>query len=484
MRWASKLVGRLVDRVGGRPRLLVVAALASVLGLDGADKGAIGAMAGPLQNALGLSRTDTGLLLTTSLAFGALTTLAFGWLVDRVNRTRLLAWMIVIWGVSTLLSATATSLVYLLVSRLLLAGVAGGATPAVASLMGDYFPEGERGTIYGYVLAGELAGTGVGFLLAGELASWSWRAGFVALTVPAFLVAWWMHRLPEPARGGSSRLSRGRTHFGARETGEEDRPELREVQALARRARVKPREQLLFDETPRNRSLWWAVLYVARIPSNALLIVASALGYFFFSSLRTFGVQYLHLWFGVSHAWATALLAVMGVGGVFGVLISGRFADTQIRRGRLASRVVVAEVAFLLACALLVPSLLVTVLWVGILLLTASAFALGATNPPIDAARLDIMHPDLWGRAESVRTVLRKAGEAIAPLTVGFIADHFFGGSAEEASSLHFALLVMLIPLSVGALIALAGIRTYPRDVATAAENQRRTATDAHRPPS
>ena len=36
-----------------------------------------------------------------------------------------------------------------------------------------------------------------------------------------------------------------------------------------------------------------------------------------------------------------------------------------------------------------------------------AAMMLSAQNPPIDAARLDIMPPLLWGRAEGVRTALR-----------------------------------------------------------------------------
>jgi hypothetical protein len=48
-------------------------------------------------------------------------------------------------------------------------------------------------------------------------------------------------------------------------------------------------------------------------------------------------------------------------------------------------------------------------------LLILGAFLLGVPNPPMDAARLDIMHPRLWGRAEGVRTVLLAAGLVIFP---------------------------------------------------------------------
>src|SRR5205823_13269135 len=108
---------------------------------------------------------------------------------------------------------------------------------------------------------------------------------------------------------------------------------------------------------------------------------------------------------------------------------------------------------------------------------------LGAANPPMDAARLDIMHPRLWGRAEGIRTFLRTLGEAAAPISFGFVSQYVFGGPAAStgstgassgahlaghATGLEYTFLVFLIPLLCAGLLALAALRTYPRDVATA----------------
>lgn len=62
-------------------------------------------------------------------------------------------------------------------------------------------------------------------------------------------------------------------------------------------------------------------------------------------------------------------------------------------------------------------------------LLVLAAGCLGAANPPPDAARLDIMVPRLWGRAEAVRSLLHNAGDAGAPLVFGVLAEAAFGGS-------------------------------------------------------
>ena len=98
--------------------------------------------------------------------------------------------------------------------------------------------------------------------------------------------------------------------------------------------------------------------------------------------------------------------------------------------------------------------------------LVAAAFFLGAQNPPLDAARLDIMPPLLWGRAEAVRTMLRSLAMALAPLLFGAVSDHIFGGGR---SGLQWTFIIMILPLGASSWLLFKGLRTYPGDVATAA---------------
>ena len=380
-------------------------------------------MAKPLQEAFQVGKTDFGLLLTSSLIAAACATFVFGWLVDRTNRIRVLVWTIATWGGVIALSGFATSYAFLLMTRIALGVVTASAAPAIASLVGDYFPSKERGAVYSSVLAGEVVGSGAGFLVAGELATWTWRAGFLALAVPAWLIARAVHGLAEPQRRG--------------------RGELRS----------------------RQRSLWWVLGYVLRIPTNRALIVASALGYFYFTGFRTFAVEYLGLWLHVGQATAVILLIVVGSGALAGVLVSGRFADRLQAHGRINARVVVGVAAYFGTGGIFALALLTRTLWIDLPLLALAAAGLGAMNPPLDAARLDIMPPALWGRAESVRTCLRQAAEAAAPLTFGFVAEHVFSGPT-SASGLHATFLLALIALGAGGCVGLLAVRSYPRDVA------------------
>src|SRR6202020_3261476 len=81
------------------------------------------------------------------------------------------------------------------------------------SLTGDYFPSNERARVYGYILTGEIAGTAFGFVLCGTIASAiSWHAVLWVLAIPGLFLARSLWRtVPEPLRGGQSRLEPGTT---------------------------------------------------------------------------------------------------------------------------------------------------------------------------------------------------------------------------------------------------------------------------------
>ena len=469
----------LVKSIGGPARTRLVGYFAAVLALNYADESAIGAMASELERAFHIGHTDLGLIVTVTAAVGAVMTLVFGWLVDRTRRVRLLTLAILGWAVAMAATAASVSYGFLLLSRVALGIGVAVSTPAIASLVGDYFPTRDRGRIYGYILSGELIGTGFGFIISGELALVSWRIGFLALALPALLLAWRMHRLPEPERGGGSRLRRGQleigvgTGGGAAPGGEDEEGAFRRMlENRILEKHVTPRDHLVSAEDPQEKSLWWAVGYVVRIPTNLILIMVSALGYYFFAGIRVFGLVYFTGKFHLGHSMGLVLLILMAGGAVAGVIIGGRLGDRLLAGGRLSGRVLVAAVSYISTTVLFLAGLASSSLAVNFICFFAAAAALGCVNPPLDAARLDIMHPHLWGRAEGIRTMLRWAAEALAPLVFGYVSEQVFGGGT---SGLQKTFLVMLVPLFVSGLVGFVALRTYPRDVATAEAFTRRT---------
>jgi MFS family permease len=460
--------------------------------LASADQATVGAVAPQLEQALHISNGEIGVIAAVAALAGAAGTLPVGVLTDRLQRINLLVASIVLWSAAMVASAFAPSFGVLVVTRLALGAVTATAGPTVASLTGDFFPARERARIWGLILTGELLGAGVGFLVSGDLAgAVSWRFGFAWLAIPGLLIALAIKRmLVEPARGGQSRLEPGASELISADeverVAEEDvespaasevlEPDQELAQEAARRRDEAPHEELVLHTDPVHMPLPAAVRYILRVRTNAVLIVASALGYLFFAGVQTFAVLLLRSRYGLGQSAATALLLVIGLGAVAGIVVAGRLADRLLRRGFLNARIVVGAVAYIAAAIIFLPALASPVLAISMPLFVLAAAALAAPDPALNAARLDVMHPRLWGRAEGVRTVLRMVALAVGPLMFGFISAAFggphtttvAGGAVKHSSALAYTFLIMLVPVAAGGLILLRARRTYPRDVATA----------------
>ena len=462
---ASAFARRLTIALGGEERTRVIVVLAAVLGLSGADAATVGASASELRHGLHITNTDIGLLVAVSSLVGAIATLPFGVLADRVTRTKVLGATIVLWGAAMLWSATAANFDDLLLARLFLGAVTASAGPMVASLVGDWFGSWERGRIYGVILAGEYLGAGAGFAVTGNIAALSWRAAFVILALPAFALALVVWRLHEPERGGKGVLAHDSEPHPAVEPDETTTET--DAQRLARERGLVPESELIVGpRDARRMGLIRATRYVLRVRTNLVLIAASACGYYFLAGLQTFGLEFSKEQYGIDQALASSLLLVVGVGALAGVLFGGAVGDWLLRRGLLNARVWTPAVAAALTTVLFVPAIFTRGAVTAVPYLVAAAFFLGAQTPPLDAARLDIMPPLLWGRAEGVRTALRTGAQALAPLLFGAVSDYVFGGGR---SGLQWTFAVMLIPLAASAYFLGLALKTYPRDVATAA---------------
>jgi MFS family permease len=449
--------------------------MACVLALASADTATVGASAVELRRALHISNTDIGLLVSVTALVAAVFSLPFGVLADRVRRTWVLSFALVTWGAAMLWSATASSFGQLLVARLALGAVTAAAGPITASLSGDWFPAAERGRIYGYILTGELLGAGAGFAFTGDIAALSWRAAFVILGIPAFALAWLIFRLPEPVRGGQGALApepgpapRPGAPPGPpgqpRESAPGAKPEPADAQRLAREQGIRPNPELARRATER-MSFPKAVRYVLAVRTNVALIISSACGYYFLAGVQTFGSEFVGGQYHVGQAVANLLLLVVGAGAVAGVLASGPISDTLLHRGHLNARITTAAVAATASVLLFIPALITHSAFTALPYIIFAAAALSAQNPPIDAARLDIMPPWLWGRAEGIRTFLRTAAQSLAPVLFGVVADYVFGGGTP---GLRWTFVVMLLPLAAAAVFLYGARRLYPVDVATA----------------
>jgi len=305
--------------------------------------------------------------------------------------------------------------------------------------------------------------------VTGDIAALSWRAAFVILALPAFVLAWLVFRLPEPARGGREPLI---AEGGVPEPDESDgEPDASAAQQLAREKQIEPHDELVLTRDPRRLNLIAATRYILRIRTNVILILASACGYFFLAGVQTFGIEFTTHQYGIDQALANLLLLVVGIGAIAGVLAGGTIGDLLVRYRQLNGRILVSAIAAVAAVVCFVPAIFTHSPKTAVIYLSLAAFAISAQNPPLDAARLDIMPPLLWGRAEGIRTFLRTAAQAFAPLLFGAVSDYVFGGGG---SGLKWTFAVMLLPLAASAYFLFRALATYPRDVATAAASAAR----------
>lgn len=474
---------------GGRARLKIIVLLACVLALNSADTATVGAVAMELKQSLHIDNIQVGLLVTVSTAVGALVTLPFGVLADRINRSRVLVVAIAVWSLAMILNGASNSYLMLLLSRLLLGCIVAAASPLVVSLTGDFFPPAQRGRIFGYILAGELLGVAVGFLVSGNLAAvLSWRAAFWMLAAVGLALAWVIWRyLPEPARGGQSIIPEGadevpmnaddaetpgQQHKAAKETHDP-------IRRLVAEHDIQPHDEQILRDDPAHMGVWQAVRYALAVRTFRGLVIASALGYFYFTGLRTFALIYMRETFDLGQAVASTLSVGLGCGAIVGVLLAGRLGDRLIRHGTLNARVHLAGWSFLIAAGALVPGLLFNSLYFTAPLFFIAAMGLGGANPSLDAARLDVVPSGLWGRAEGIRATARYALSAAAAPLFGYVAS-LFGpsnaalGAAHDGTGLRAAMLITMVTLvAAGLVLLLRTVHTYPRDTATAQASER-----------
>ena len=153
----------------------------------------------------GFSDATAGILGTVALATSALGGITFGFVADRVGRTRALMFTILIFSLASLGTATSQTLLQLLLWRALLGIGMGGEWATGAVLISETWPPAHRnkaisimqtGWALGYLLAAVLGAIVLG---SAWLGADSWRLLFALGAAPALLVLWVRRSVEEPA---------------------------------------------------------------------------------------------------------------------------------------------------------------------------------------------------------------------------------------------------------------------------------------------
>ena len=435
-------VGSAARRRGDHPWGPVLALAASLALANGELQSLAQAIDG-IQNTFGVPDTLIGLLPFAMAVFIAVGSVPVGILADRVRRTRLLAAVIAVWTASMSLHGLAGSFVALLAARTLV-GTVETTGPAAVSLLADLYPVRDRARMMSVYQGGALVGAMVGLLgggLAVDLGGWRWAFWmWVPLGVLVVVV---MLRLSEPRRGGQeTRLVADVTMTASTGTGAPyDRlPAPRRVPA-ADYGSCGLRE---------------ALRELAHIPTMWLGFAGLTVSYLLLNGLTFWGIEYFKRVHGLGATAAGAMAAVLGAGAIVGIIGGGFLADRYLRRGHLNARVYVAAAGSVGAAVVLVPAFASTSLVLTAPLLLAGGVLLTLPIAPAETFVVDVVVPELRGRAFTVRTWVRTTA-AVSPVLIGALSDLL---------GLRLALVALCPAYALGGAVMLLARRFYPTDLA------------------
>ncbi len=140
-----------------------------------------------------------GFLNSLTLVASAIGGLLFGWIADRVGRTRALMASIALYSIASAACGFSHSIPQLAAFRFLLGLGMGGEWTAGAALIAETWRPAHRGKALGLMQSAYAIGEAVAALVvAVVLPNFGWRAVFFVGILPALLVFWIRRRVPEP----------------------------------------------------------------------------------------------------------------------------------------------------------------------------------------------------------------------------------------------------------------------------------------------
>ncbi|HET7292710.1 MAG TPA: MFS transporter [Vicinamibacteria bacterium] len=362
-----------------------------------------------LMRDLGMEKSTAGLLNSLTLVASAIGGLLFGFLADRVGRTRSLMLSILVYSLSSGACGLSSSVVQLAIFRFVLGLGMGGEWTTGAALIAETWPAEHRGKALGLMQSswaiGEMLAAGV---VAVVLPRLGWRAVFFVGVLPALVVFWIRREVPESE--------------------------------IWQRSREKPDRGSL------------RVLWRKDLRRNGILATAmNACGMFGYWGLFTWIPAYLSLPVeqggrGLDLMKTTAWLLIMGIGKWLGYTLFGFLADSVGRRR--------SYVTYLLVAAALVP-LYGLARAPSTLLVLGPFVAFFGTGffSGFSAIASELFPTEVRATAMGLSYNVGRGVSAAAPAVVGLLAERFGLGPAfflQAAAFLAAALLALALPETKG----------------------------------
>ena len=362
-----------------------------------------------LMSDLGMAKGTAGALNSLTLLASALGGVAFGFVADRVGRTRALMVSILVYSLASGACGLSRTVFELAACRLVLGLGMGGEWTTGAALIAETWRPEHRGKALGLMQStwaiGEMLAVGVVALV---LPRFGWRAVFFAGVLPALVVFWIRRRVPEPDIW----------------------------------LRRKPS-----TSTASLRILWRPDLRRHGLVATAM----NACAMFGYWGLFTWIPAYLSLPVeqggrGLDLMKTTTWLLIMGIGKWLGYAWFGFFADSVGRRRTYVTYLIVAAALVPLFGAARTPA------WLLLLGPLVAFFGTGYFSG-FSAIVSELFPTEIRATAMGLTYNIGRGVSAAAPAVVGLLADRFGLGSAfllQAAAFFAAALLAIALPETKG----------------------------------
>ncbi|HXZ26672.1 MAG TPA: MFS transporter [Terriglobales bacterium] len=188
---------RFADITRAQRRTLVAAALGWML--DAFDVMLYALVLTHIMRDLGMSKATGGLLGTLTLLASGIGGVLFGYVADRIGRTRALMLSILTYSVCSFASGLSTTILMLACFRFVLGLGMGGEWNTGATLVAETWPTHLRAKAIAIVQSSYAIGFALAAVVAGLVMRYlgNWRWAFFVGVVPALLTLWIYKRVPE-----------------------------------------------------------------------------------------------------------------------------------------------------------------------------------------------------------------------------------------------------------------------------------------------
>lgn len=137
-----------------------------------------------------ISTAMTGWMVTAFAVTYALFIPVFGWLADKYGRKAFILFGLVLFVISSLLTAFSPSFSWLIVSRILTGLSVASITPVIYAIIGDTAPPNRTGTWLSITVSGHISALGLGAPLGSILEQYfGWQSVFVVLAIIGAILA-------------------------------------------------------------------------------------------------------------------------------------------------------------------------------------------------------------------------------------------------------------------------------------------------------